>query len=421
VRYGSLFSGYGGLDRAVEDVFGAKAAWHSEIEPAPCRVLETRWPGVPNLGDVSKVDWSAVERPEILCGGFPCQDLSAAGKQAGLKDGTRSGLWLHFARAIRELRPELVVIENVRGLLNTEASHPAHQLGLCPGCLGDDPERVVLRALGAVLGDLADLGFDAEWCGLPASGVGAAHPRYRIIVLAWPADASSNARWILHGDGGPASDAAVLGHERGWQEARPRRSESADGGGTAADTQSQRHEGFGSGGHEPQRSGPAGDRPSVAHASGSARRPQQVAESWSGDPAIAGHAGERPAASDANRDRREGRAEQNGQALGGVDGERRDDAHGLGLGIEWGSYGPAIARWESVIGRSVPAPTFPGRNGQPKLSAHFVEWLMGLPDGWVTDVPGITVNERLKMLGNGVVPQQAEAGIRYLMERRARG
>jgi DNA (cytosine-5)-methyltransferase 1 len=400
VRYGSLFSGYGGLDRAVEAVFGAKAAWHAEIEPAPCKVLEARWPGVPNLGDVSNVDWSTVERPEIMCGGFPCTDLSAAGRMAGLKPGTRSGLWSEFARGIKALRPELVVIENVRGLLSTVATHPAHQMGWCPGCLGDEPERVVLRALGAVLGDLADLGFDAEWIGLPASAVGAPHPRFRIFVLAWPTQDA----WR---EPGQQRRPAASGQEEGrWTRANA-------GGRGGVPTAYAEGDGFApqlAGGYEQEWARPEGNRPSVAHAAGNRRdqgwtepagivgrpdaacgggeptadadgdqrRPQQVAEPWGGDSAVAGHAGE---------------------------------------GVEWGVYGPAIARWESVIGRSAPAPTFLGKNGQPKLSPYFVEFLMGLPDGWVTDVSGITVNEWLKMLGNGVVPQQAEAGIRELLRR----
>ena len=91
MRYGSLFSGYGGLDLAVEEVFGAKAAWHAEIEPSAVKVLERRWPGVPNLGDVSAVNWAGVEPVEIMCGGFPCTDLSSAGKQAGLGAGDAVG------------------------------------------------------------------------------------------------------------------------------------------------------------------------------------------------------------------------------------------------------------------------------------------------------------------------------------------
>jgi DNA (cytosine-5)-methyltransferase 1 len=80
----------------------------------------------------------------------------------------------------------------------------------------------------------------------------------------------------------------------------------------------------------------------------------------------------------------------------------------------FGPYTAAINRWEQVIGRPAPPPTEPGNNGRPRLSPKFVEWLMGLPDGWVTDVPGITRSAALKALGNGVVPQQAALALELL-------
>ena len=121
VRIGSLFSGAGGLDMAVAEVFGGEVVWHAEIDKAASKVLAHRFPGVPNLGDISAVDWAEVPAVDVLCGGFPCQDVSAAGKRAGIKDGTRSGLWAVFAEAIDALRPQWVVVENVRGLLSATA------------------------------------------------------------------------------------------------------------------------------------------------------------------------------------------------------------------------------------------------------------------------------------------------------------
>ena len=123
LRVGSLFSGYGGLDLAVLNVLDAEMAWHCEWDDAPSAILAKHFPNVPNYRDVSKVDFTQVERVDILTGGFPCQDLSLAGKRAGLKDGTRSGLWSEFARAIEEIQPKLVVIENVRGLLSAKADN----------------------------------------------------------------------------------------------------------------------------------------------------------------------------------------------------------------------------------------------------------------------------------------------------------
>jgi DNA (cytosine-5)-methyltransferase 1 len=184
LKIGSLFSGYGGLDLGVMEVLDAEVAWHCEWDDAPTAILDAHWPGVPNYRDVSKVNWDAVEPIDILTGGFPCQDVSLAGARRGLQDGTRSGLWSEFAKAIEILKPRMVVIENVRGLLS--ASSANSDLEHCSWCMGDNSEESALRALGAVLGSLADLGYDAEWCGLRAADAGAPHNRYRIFITAYP-------------------------------------------------------------------------------------------------------------------------------------------------------------------------------------------------------------------------------------------
>jgi len=134
VKIGSLFSGYGGLDIAVSEAFNAQVAWHCEWEDAPSTVLEAHWPGVPNYRDVSKVNWSEVEPVDILTGGFPCQDVSQAGRRAGLSAGTRSGLWSEFAKAISEIKPKYVVIENVRGLTSAKADCDVEW---CAWCMGE--------------------------------------------------------------------------------------------------------------------------------------------------------------------------------------------------------------------------------------------------------------------------------------------
>lgn len=154
--YGSTFSGIGGLDIAVERVFGARPLWHVEPDRYAAAVLERRWPGVPNLKRVELIDGNT-PRPDIICGGFPCTDISTAGRGAGLA-GEQSGLWWEFARAIGVLRPRIVVLENVAALL--------------------------ARGLADVLGELARLGFDAEWSTLRASDVGAPHRRNRVFIVA---------------------------------------------------------------------------------------------------------------------------------------------------------------------------------------------------------------------------------------------
>lgn len=153
---GSLFSGIGGLDLALE-THGHKVIWNSEIDTFASEVLAQRWPDVPNLGDITTINWAAIQRPDILAGGFPCQDISHAGKREGI-NGKRSGLWTEYVRAIRELRPNYVFVENVAALRN--------------------------RGLDVVLGELSELGFDAEWSTLRASEVGACHRRDRLFIVA---------------------------------------------------------------------------------------------------------------------------------------------------------------------------------------------------------------------------------------------
>ena len=198
LRAGSLFSGYGGLSLAVEEVFDAEVAWHCEFEEAPSKVLEHHWPGVPNLGDITKVDWSQVPPVDIIDGGSPCQDLSAAGRRAGMTEGTRSNLWVNMREAIAQLKPTYVVWENVRGAYSAAASSledihdPDCYMEQCAGCVGDGGREPALRALGRVLGDLSDLGYDCQWRGLPAADIGAPHGRFRVFVLATKRDTTND-------------------------------------------------------------------------------------------------------------------------------------------------------------------------------------------------------------------------------------
>ena len=160
---GSLFSGIGGFDLGLEQA-GLKVIWQSEIEPYSCSVLKKHWPDVPNIGDITKVDWKTIERPNILCGGYPCQPFSTAGFRKGNNDPRH--LWPEFRKAIRILQPDYAIMENVRGHLS---------LGF-----------------KEVLKDLADIGYDAEWQVIPASAVGAPHKRERLIIVAYPKSEQRN-------------------------------------------------------------------------------------------------------------------------------------------------------------------------------------------------------------------------------------
>lgn len=157
----SLFAGIGGLDLGLERA-GMQVVAQAEIDPHACKVLQKHWPDVPNLGDVTTIDWreAGLGRIDVICGGFPCQDISIAGSGAGL-EGEHSGLWTEFARAIRDIRPRYVIVENSPAL--------------------------PVRGLGSVVGDLALLGYDAEWDCIPAAAVAARHLRARTWIVAYPA------------------------------------------------------------------------------------------------------------------------------------------------------------------------------------------------------------------------------------------
>lgn len=190
LRIGSLFSGYGGLDMAVANHYGATTAWFVEFDKHPSAILAHHYPDVPNYGDVTAIDWSQVEPVDIITGGFPCQDVSHAGLRRGVHHGTRSGLWFEMARAINALQPRKVVIENVAGLLSADA---ACNVEPCPWCVGDQPDGH-MRALGAVLADLAEMGFDARWGSVRAADAGAPHSRLRVFIVAGRSVAADSGR-----------------------------------------------------------------------------------------------------------------------------------------------------------------------------------------------------------------------------------
>jgi DNA (cytosine-5)-methyltransferase 1 len=166
---GSLFAGIGGFDLAAERA-GLEVKWQVEIDDYATRVLDKHWPGATRYRDIRAVNWADVEPVDVLCGGFPCQPHSTAGKRLASAD--ERDLWGEFVRCIRAVRPRWVVAENVAGLLSSEAG----------------------RFFGRVLRELAESGYDAEWDCIPASAVGAPHQRDRVWIVAYPAE--------LHSDGG---------------------------------------------------------------------------------------------------------------------------------------------------------------------------------------------------------------------------
>jgi DNA (cytosine-5)-methyltransferase 1 len=159
MKIGSLFSGVGGLELGLEWAGVGHTEWQVEQDPFCRDVLAKRWPDATRFNDVREVGAHNLSPVDVICGGFPCQDVSTLGKRAGMGEGTRSGLWAEFARIIGELSPSLVIVENTRGL---------ESLGL-----------------HLVLADLRALGYRGERSFVSACAVGAPHTRSRLFILAY--------------------------------------------------------------------------------------------------------------------------------------------------------------------------------------------------------------------------------------------
>ncbi|SHZ90866.1 DNA cytosine methyltransferase [Mycobacteroides abscessus] len=436
LKLGSLFSGAGGLDLGVTSIFDAETVWVCEFNKDAQKVLAARFPGLPNLIDVTTVDWATVEGVDILCGGFPCQDVSCAGVRKGLTDGTRSGLWSYFAEAISALRPKFVVIENVRGLLSATANR---NMEPNDSDLGEDAGQSALNAAGAVLGDLAGLGYNASWRTVSASWWGAPHQRERVFILAYRSDLTaaeveeairpeSGVHPGLIVESGDLLPTPTAGYyTRGSKHLMlPYVAQYATG-------------------HDP-----VPDRPDLKG------RPdpllptpialQNNTHNSAGKPLLTGLVKElfpTPRASDGNG----GRCQH---GTGGpdlrtavddafalmptpmaTDGDRkgyhpdRRRSFGIGASIvqmvdlavaynepEWHQYDPAVKRWETLF-RPAPYPVVPG-NGSPQLNPRFSEWMMGWPLDWV-NIEGLSRRAQLRICGNGVVPQQAAGALRWML------
>jgi DNA (cytosine-5)-methyltransferase 1 len=339
VTIGSLFTGLGMLDHAVERVVDSELSWYCETDDVGVKVMRWRHRYATNYGDVTKVDWREVPPVDVLTGGTPCQDLSEAGRRLGMGPGTRSGLWSSMCDAIEVIRPKLVVWENVKGALSAPA---VCEVESCPRCMGSRRRAPGMRALGRVLGDLADLGYDSWWYGIRASEVGAPHERLRIFLIG--ADASDTG-WLAAQVPAEREDAAV----------------------------------------------------EVAHGYGTARR-----------------TGVRLLPTPTTQD---------GENVGGKAQAARKTPPLNSTVLDdsgWGVYAPVIERWERLT-RPAPKRTIPHAKGGRRLSPRFVEWVMGHPEGWSTDVPAVPRNALITALGNSVVPQQAEAAIRTFIADAAGG
>lgn len=381
MKIGSVCSGYEGLGAAVQAVIGGDLEWVADIDEGACKILAHRFPSVPNVGDITTAPWGAIKPVDVFCAGFPCQPVSLAGKRLGEAD--ERWIWPSVAGAVRDLRPGLVFLENVSAL--------------------------VVRGLAGVAADLAAIGYVGSWCCVRASDVGAPHRRERVFILARPAEDTDRPTRGQRRQSAP-------GQAQIW---RSRSNLGRPGGvraiaDTAGDARRIGHGDDvlpwgGTGRYEPDAGGSA---PADAASNGrDARRPEPARLIRGLDAAIRsdvaadpdGHGFPWSAERHSEPERRQASHEQ-----------RRVDP--LRCVLDWGIYTLAIRRWERVFGRPAPRPTEPGRTGE-RLSPQFVEWMMGLPEGWVTDVPGLSRNAQLKALGNGVVPAQAAMALRLLLER----
>jgi DNA (cytosine-5)-methyltransferase 1 len=361
----SLCSGYGGLDLAVEQITGNKTLVYAEADPFASRVMQAHFDWAPNLGDITTVDWAGLAQDydfDTITAGFPCQDISHAGKKKGIT-GARSGIWKNVLEAVRHTRPRLVFLENVAAIRS--------------------------RGLDVVVADLAAIGYDARWTCLRAGdpAVGAPHKRDRWFAVAHPADAdperSGRYRWpgdLAEADGRP--EPADAGHQ--VPGARREGVLTLLPSPTVADSRGTRN-------------WTAVRREGAKFNSGKTLTdvawllPTPTARIVKG----AGPLDRRPVGDD-DLPTRLARIDHDWVTVDGVD------------------YGPAIRRWEAILGRPAPEPTEPGQRGNRRITAQFVEWMMGAPSGWITDLD-LPRAQQIKIGGNGVVTRQAVEAYRRLL------
>jgi len=309
-KIGSLCTGYGGLDMAVEAYFGAETVWTSDIDKYASIVIKERI-GKPNLGDLKSIDWTQVEPIDILTAGYPCQPFSHAGQRKGTEDERH--IFPYIMQAVGILRPRIIVLENVRGHLS---------LGF-----------------KEVLQSLAEAGYDAKWRVVRASDAGAPHQRARLFIIAWNTNNSINT---------PITGFSQIGSAKS--------------------------------------TGISGDVTAHSNSKRLQRTRNEVNDITT---RIVAHSH-----SNSCKELRRAYKSIYGTASQIVN---RSDRQERGLGFE-------------ITEREIP-PTL----AENKLNPKFVEYMMGLPEGWVTNLH-ISRSQQLKILGNGVVPQQAYLALQLLCD-----
>jgi DNA (cytosine-5)-methyltransferase 1 len=306
MKIGSLCTGYGGLDMAVEAYFNAETIWCAEYDKHASYLINERF-NIPNYKDIKSINWTILEPIDILTAGYPCQPFSVAGSRQGSNDERH--LWPYIKEAISVLRPQFVILENVLGHLS---------LGF-----------------KEVLADLTEIGYDARWQVVRASDVGAPHQRARLFIIAYP----NSIDWRVS----LSNVFAANSINNGWT---PRNTGGSQEGLAATES-------YGS------------ITDSNSHACEESRRASLCLCS---------------------------------------------ESQGLRNGQDQGQ-----ARHEYRFSLEMDRQSVPNTLDQDKLNPVFVEYMMGLPKGWVTDLD-LPRTQKLKMLGNGVVPQQAYHALKLLCD-----
>lgn len=444
---GSMFSGVEGMGLGVLDAFpGSRIAWHCEVDEHASAVLRRHF-DAPNLGNVQHIDWSQVEPVDVLIGGPPCQAVSSAGRRLGSADPR--WMWPQALRAMRELRPAWCLWENPTALLtgsdpDDEEEDDASVGDLGPGGLGGpaaDPGW-----FGWILGEMAALGFDARWTCVRSSDVGAPHRRDRVFLAAadtrsagtgggsgaipGPSDAGRRSDVDVHAavDGGAGAPVALLPTPAAADGTGGRRATNLEWEGSTAYRPSGAKASVslreaidllptpkangrtdagvhGDGGLDLQTAVALLPTPNTVDASG-VRSVATMAKARAGG----GASQLKDAVALLPTPRASGRRsrDDNGDPYNNADGYDRESLVDAVQPDRWGKYATAVARWERLTGECAPGP----RDGKGRLHADLPRWMMGLPPGWLDDIPRTAA---LKCAGNGCQPQSSSLAARLLV------
>ena len=365
-----LFSGIGGFSLGLECA-GWETVAFCEIEPSCHKVLSKYWPDVPIFEDVTKLSASDITTTvDVICGGFPCQDISVAGKKAGI-GGLRSGLWKEYLRLINEIRPKYAIIENVANL----RSH----------------------GLITVLQDLWQIGYDAEWHCISASALGAPHQRDRIWIIAYPDRQRCECGWDNREER-PVQNDEKRHDTQIHQEWSQRQFGSGKICEILADTNGTSQSGL-----------PIGAKEKFSVSGNNGKNNDMANSHSSGEMGITGadytapqECGSRK--TDSGRSRTDDRGDDKSASH-----EAMANTNGEGLQGHWqaGGFSQILTQEAVSLLRSGRGnqwwglePDIP-RLADGKLNPDWVEWLMGFPIGWTE---GLTRKQRLVGLGNALVP-----------------